>query len=213
VAISGSRGSAISLMVTLAAFWIWRSTRLWGKLALLITILALIFAPSIFTTLVERFAVVRGDTALGGREVLWEAAWQMIQDHSLGGVGIGNAPYEVVSYLEADISLIGRESSAIHNPILTIWSETGIPGIFFYLGILMSAFYSFGTQYLKFRKLQSNSLKLYFALVSSVTLGYLVSWIKGGGMQSDFTYFLILALLILPSGFDVATFGVVPPDS
>jgi hypothetical protein len=30
-------------------------------------------APFIFTTTLERLAIVRGDTLLGGREALWQA--------------------------------------------------------------------------------------------------------------------------------------------
>lgn len=39
----------------------------------------------------------------------------------------------------------------------------------------------------------------YFALISCLFASYMPSWIKGGGMESDFTYFLILALLVIPS--------------
>jgi hypothetical protein len=38
----------------------------------------------------------------------------------------------------------------------------------------------------------------YFALVCSAFVGYMFSWIKGGGMESDFSYFLMLALLLIP---------------
>lgn len=205
VAMSGSRGSAISLIITLAAFWAWKSARSWGKFAVLITILALIFTPSIFTTLVERFTVQGHDTMLGGREVLWQAAWQLIQDHPLGGVGIGNGPYASVYYLETDSRIVGAESATIHNPLLTIWSETAVLGILLYLGVFVSALFLFIREYLKFNKLGGGKLIHYFAVISCVTLGYMVSWFKGGGMESHFSYFMILALLTLPSVIDATS--------
>jgi len=209
VAMSGSRGSAISLIIILAAFWAWKSARPWGKFAVMITILALIFTPSLFTTLVERFTVQRHDTMLGGREVLWQAAWQLIEDHPLGGVGIGNAPYAAVHYLETDPRVVGAERATIHNPVLTIWSETGLLGIFLYLGVFASALFLFIREYLKFKKLGVGQLINYCATVACVTLGYMASWFKGGGMESDFSYFLMLALLVLPSVMDVKSFDPV----
>ena len=92
----------------------------------------------------------------------------------------------------------------MHNPILTVWSETGIPGIILYLGILVSAIWSFAKQYLRYKKRDAGEkFTPYFSLVASVFLGYMVSWFKGGGMQTHFTYFLLLALLLIPSGMDI----------
>lgn len=211
-AMSGSRGSALSLMVTLGAFWLWKPLRRWGRLGFLIAILAVVLTPSLFTTLIERFAIEGGDTILGGREVLWQAAWHLVENHPLSGVGIGNAPYESARFLETGLRAVGTQGAAVHNPILAIWSETAIPGIILYLGVLGSALRSFGNCYLKIRDLDAHPLRSYFAAVSCIFLGYMVSWFKGGGMQSDFSYFLILALLILPSVLDVASFEVTPLD-
>ncbi len=213
VAMTGSRGSALSMVVTIIVFWFWKPTRIWGKAVLLIAILALIFTPSIFTTLVVRFAFEGRDTLLGGREALWQAAWRMIQDHPLGGVGIGNSPYAILPYLENDVRMVLYQSVVVHNPILTIWSETGTPGILLYLGMLISAFYSFGSQYLKYKRAGCKDLDSYFAVVSSAAFGYMISWFKGGGMESDFSYFFVLALLTLPSVLDNASFGCFPAAS
>jgi O-antigen ligase len=197
IALSGSRGSAISFFITLSAFWFWKPTRPWGKLGLLILVVALIAAPFLFLTLLERFAIERGDTLLGRREVIWWAAWRLIWDQPWSGVGIGNAPYVMLSYLRSLMSVSEYEWVAIHNPILTIWAETGIPGLLLYLSVLGSAVWLFVRQY--WRHKQTGYLKPYYALVASVFLGYMASWIKGGGMESDFTYFLMLALLLIPS--------------
>lgn len=200
VAMSGSRGSALSLAITLAAFWLWKPTRPWGLVGVLVVALAALFTPSLLATTLDRFfsPSSTGDTLLGGREALWGAAWQLIRDHPLFGVGIGNAPTAMIAYLKPYMSVWGYDSIAIHNPVLTIWCETGFPGLLLYLGVLLSAVWSFARQYAIIRKSGSGDLLPFFALVSSLFLGYMASWIKGGGMETDFSYFMLLALLLIP---------------
>jgi putative inorganic carbon (HCO3(-)) transporter len=200
VALSGSRGSAISLLTTLLVFWLWKPTRPWGKRGLLILALAAVSAPFIFSTTLERFAGRQVGTPLGGREALWQAAWLLIRDHLWRGVGIGNASYVMMPYL---IGIWGDERASIHNPVLQVWAETGIPGLLLYLGVLGSAVWLFVRQCRQRRGTGVRSLASYFALVSSVFVGFMPSWIKGGGMETQFTYFLLLALLLIPSRLDI----------
>jgi len=203
VAMSGSRGSALSLGITLLSFYLWKSLHTWGKLALLFTIIAFIISPSIFTTLLERFAVAQNGTILGGREVMWVAGWRLISQHPFVGVGIGNSSIRLLPFLTSFATLSGDASVSIHNPILVVWSETGILGLILYLGILVGAVNSFVKQYFLNKRLDLNEkFTPYFALVASVFVGYLLSWIKGGGMQTDHTSFLLLALLLIPSGLN-----------
>jgi O-antigen ligase len=202
VAMSGSRGSAVSLVVTLLAFCFWKPTRSWGVIGLIVLVLGLILAPFLFSTTLERFAIERGDTLLGGREALWQASWKLILDHPWDGVGIGNAPDAIIPYARLLRSVLGYKRVVVHSPPLTIWVETGIVGILLFLGVLGSAVWSFAEQYLRHRRSDSRFLTPYFALLSSVFLGYMASWIKGGGMESDHTYFLMLGLLVIPSCLD-----------
>jgi putative inorganic carbon (hco3(-)) transporter len=199
VVLSGSRGSAISFMITLSAFWIWKSTRPWAKLSLFLLVVALVSMPLIFFTLTNRFMLEQGDTVLGGRETLWQAALQLIRENLWGGVGVGGSGYAVMPYLRVLRSVMDYESVPIHNPVLVIWAETGLPGILLYLGVLGSAVWLFAAQYRKSRRRIPNALSPYFALVSAVFVGYMVCWIKSGGMESDFSYFLLLALLVIPA--------------
>jgi O-antigen ligase len=203
VAASGSRGSAISLLVTLLAFCFWRPTRAWGVLGLLVLVLGVILAPLLFKTTLERFVLLRGDTLLGGREALWQATWNLVLDHPWLGVGIGNARHALTPYVLLLRSIGGKASAATHNPVLQVWAETGLPGILLYLGVLGSAVWLFARQYLLRRRFGAQLLVPYFALVSSTFLGYMTSWGKGGGMESNSTYFLMLALLSIPTCLDL----------
>jgi len=203
-AVSGSRGSALSFLVALWAFWVWKPTRRWATAGLLILIVAVISAPFIFSTTLDRFVGGRGGTPLGGREAIWRATWLLITEHPWRGVGIGNAPYAVMSKLGVFRSIMGLESASIHNPVLAVFAETGILGVLLYLGVLGSALWSFWRQHRQSNGVLSHLPSPYFAIVSSVFLGYMTSWIKGGGMESGATYFLMLALLLIPSHLEIA---------
>jgi len=198
-AMSGSRGSIISFLVTLLVLVFWKTTRLWGVLGLLFLAFGAAFSPFLFSTTLERFAIVRGDTLLGGREAIWQAAVGFILDHPWGGAGIGNASYEIMPYLRQLRSTLGYARSSIHNPVLAVWADTGILGILLYLGTIISALWSFARQYHRYRESGLRFLTPYFALVSSVFLGYMASWIKGGGIEASFIHFLMLALLLVPA--------------
>jgi putative inorganic carbon (hco3(-)) transporter len=198
IAFSGSRGSAISLVVTLFVLLMWKSTRRWGGVGLFLIVLGLFIMPHIFTTTIERFLVTRGDTVLGGREAIWLATWQLIQRQPWTGVGIGNAPL-IVTPLVRLMRSIGGESTSIHNPVLAIWAETGLPGLLLYLGILGSAVWTFAKTYIYYKSQKSLILLSYLLLVGSIFIGYILSWIKGGGTESEHTYYLMLSLLLVPS--------------
>ncbi len=198
--LSGSRGSTISFLIALVAFVLWKPTRAWARFGLVFLLLAGLCFPVAFSTTLARFLLTgTHDTVLGGREALWQAGWQLIQDHLWLGVGIRNAPIGVLPYLQKYVSVGQANDAALHNPVLTIWAETGIPGLLLYLAVLGSAAWLFVRKWLSHRRQGGHWLAPYFALVSSVFMGYIASWIKGGGMEDDFSYFLVLALLILPS--------------
>ncbi|HOG47927.1 MAG TPA: O-antigen ligase family protein [Anaerolineae bacterium] len=198
-AMSGSRGSAISMVVALLALCLWRQTRPWGAFGLLMLAVAAISAPLLFSTTLERFTALRGDTLLGGREALWKAAWWLIRDHPMLGVGLGNVPDVIRPYVMTLRAVWDYDLVVIHNPPLTIWAETGLPGIALYLGALGAAVTCFVRRARGLLQANAGPLGPYMAVVAAVSAGYLCSWIKGGGMESDYSYFLMLALLVVPS--------------
>ena len=203
IGLSGSRGSAVSLGITFLAFLIWKPTRPWGILGFLIVGFVIIAAPIVFSTTIMRFLGETGETTLGGREILWNSGWQLIKDNLMLGVGIGNSPYQVIPYL-ANAGIISNRllslvEASLHNPVLVIWAETGFPGLLLYMSVLAIALMTFIRQYLKSRKIREQYLMPYYAIVGSIFIGYSASWIKAGGIESDFSYFLMLSLLLIPS--------------
>lgn len=200
VGLSGSRGSAISLAITCFVFLWFNKTRKWGVFGILLAGMALLAIPTIFSTTISRFLGTSGDTALGGREYLWPAAWRMINDHFFIGVGIGNGKYQIYPYLQSINAPTWTSTTVepLHNPILAIWADTGLIGLILYLGVLAGAVVSFLKEYFRTKNMRGYFLAPYFPILFAVLVGYLASWIKGGGMESDFSYFLMLGLLLIP---------------
>jgi len=202
IAMSGSRGSLISLFVTFVAFLFWKQTRVFGKVGILYLIIIGLLTPILFKATFERFTLADPtNTLLGGREALWSAAWMYIKNNPWIGAGIGNSNYVMLSYLQYFRSILGLNYAPVHNPILTIWMETGLPGLILFLSGLISATVVFIKLYIKNKSLDYDFLRPYFPIIISVFCGYMLSWIKGGGIESSVSYFLILALLLIPACF------------
>ena len=213
IAMSGSRGTMIMLLMVLALFLFWKATRVWGILGFGILFFGAILMPFLFTTTLNRFLYPTNDLMLGGREILWQGALWLIRDHPMLGVGVGSSSYEMIHYVQYIGSASGQGPIAIHNPILVIWAETGIVGLIFYLGILLSSIIIFIREWPDLRLSLPNFAIPYYALISSMFLGYIFVWIKGGGEESSYSYFLMIALLIIPSVIrkhtsDMASFKV-----
>jgi len=199
VAMSGSRGAAISLALDLAIMLFFRKTRRYSLAALGMAGVGFLIAPGIFTTLVNRFGVEAGDTLLGGREAIWQAAWMLILNHFWTGVGIGAAPIAIVAIIRQYTSAYGYATASIHNPVLTVWAETGIIGLVLYLGVAASAVLAFLKNMLMTLKNSPDWVQTYFALIGPVSVGSFASWIKGGGAEYEFAFFFTLALLAFSS--------------
>ncbi len=213
VALSGSRGSALSLIAVLLAFGFWRPLRPWALVGVMLVACMLATVPFLFDTLVNRTVQQEGG-AFGGRAVLWEGSMLLLQDHPWTGVGVGNGPFVLPEYvaslagngliLESDFSKRVQLSS--HAPLLAVGIDTGFVGMFIYLSVLVVAlrqFVQFGRRLNK----RSMALSVYFPLVLGITVGYLVSWLKGGGMENTSTYFVLLALLVIPSQLALAFYS------
>jgi O-antigen ligase len=203
IAFSGSRGSSLSFVLTLLTFLFWKSTRRWGIVGLSIVVVALIAAPMALLSVTSRF-VTPEDVALGGRPVIWRASLALISDHPLSGVGIGNGPASLHDYIDTlTDEYAKRDDLPSHNPFLEVGADTGIFGMLIYLSIFISALWLFIRKYIQLSRVHIHNFYPYYALVACMFVGYMSSWIKGGGLHAHPTYFLLLALLVLPSRLDI----------
>jgi O-antigen ligase len=198
VLLSGSRGGTLSLVVMLLAFWCWKPLRPWGIVGSVLVACMLASAPFLLDALSNR-ALDDWGNEVGGRDQLWKASLQLIADHPLTGVGVGNGPFELTPYIAALTSDFDqRNDLPSHNPLLEVGCDTGLFGILLYASICGSALWRFfhyrGPWYLR-----EGPLASYFPMVLCTGASYLASWSKDGGLENHPTFFMLLALLMIPS--------------
>jgi putative inorganic carbon (HCO3(-)) transporter len=198
ILLSGSRGSSLSLAILLLGFCFWRPVRPWAIVGGVLVAGILACSPVLLESLSNRFSEKTG-TELGGRDVLWEASWNLIKDYPLTGMGIGDGrPYlhHYIGSLTNDY--YKRDDLPSHNPFLEVGVDTGVFGMSLYFSICIAALWQFfrSRAYPFMRK---GPLAAYFPIVLCATVGYFAAFIKAGGMENHPTFFLLLALLIIPS--------------
>jgi len=124
------------------------------------------------------------------RFLLWQPAWEMLREHPWKGIGLG------AFFLTLPASQNLQDNSAgyyVHNDYLQIATETGLPGLFFLLLVIVVLIWQFRT-YLRGnpkpqQRLESVGL---FAAVASL------------GIHSFFTYNLYLMPLMMITGLYLA---------
>lgn len=198
IALSGSRGSAISLVLLLLAFWFWQPTRPWARVGVGILLVMLVAAPMMFNVILNRFEEHEA-VALGGREVLWQASTMLINDFAWTGVGAGNGPQALHKYIASLTSYYNyRNDLPGHNPFLEVGIQSGYMGLLLYAAAVGTAF----AMFFRSRKrpiMRHGAMRGYFPLVLAAAFGFAISWVKSGGMENDPILFLLLGLLVIPS--------------
>lgn len=200
IALTGSRGSALSLLVVIAALVLWKPVRPWGLTGLTAIVSMLVAAPFLVDTLVARF--LEDETAageFGGRLLLWQAALELISENVWTGIGAGNGPQQLHDYIASLTSYYNeRNDLPAHNPLLEVGIQTGVPGMVIYALIPVLAVRTFlrGSRRPVMRR---GIMGAYYPLVLSSTVGYGLSWMKSGGMENDPSFFILMALLLLPA--------------
>jgi O-antigen ligase len=77
--------------------------------------------------------------ASNARSTVWKCGLQMVQEHPLFGIGIGNFKLQVESY-QMIPGMDARIRTLAHNTYIEIAAEMGIPALLIFLGILASSF-------------------------------------------------------------------------
>lgn len=204
--LSGSRGGLIAFALLLFAFALARRTRIWAVVGATVALITLIVSPLLVAPVVERFTnPVEGE--LGGRDVLWRAGLLYIADHPVAGAGIGNGIYAVPPYIRAISSedhLHQRVEMPAHNPLIEVGVDTGLIGLLLYGAALVSAGWLFLRHFLAAYRRRSSSWLDYSWLVAAVSVAFLFTWIKSGGVDAHVSTFLMVALWLIPSGMQPA---------
>lgn len=182
VATSGSRGAFVSMFLGLAVLLYFRKTSVLNKWALLIFAL---FASSMLITymfetnpiMAQRMleTVEKGET---GRNVLWDAAFNIIQDNIIIGSGFEGVRPRMYAYSGINLNP--------HNIFLYIFIACGLPGIILFLIFLSRLAKKLFTHF----KQSGDSLNLVIFVIVVFNMS------KQGGSIGKILFWFFFAVLI-----------------
>jgi O-antigen ligase len=186
-----SRGAIVSLAVFGLMLVLLRKDR--SRWILLVSLAALLMALLAPSNLWERFLTVGSDTIDRFRD-LWPAGLALFQKNSILGYGLGAGPYVFANtYLSLNYNLL--EQFSVHSAPLAVAVDVGIPGLLIYLAFIALPTIQLAKTYFQLDEKEKNNLLGGFAaIVLSVLAAYLVSWVKGGGMEVRKMLWLLLGL-------------------
>ena len=198
IALSGSRGGAISVSLLLLTLLSSKSTRKWGFVGIALILCLFITAPFLFEVLIQRATEEEGGE-FGGRPMLWEASLLFMRDNPLTGAGIGNGPFGLHPYIA---SLTSWENHRLdlpsHQPFLEVGVDTGLVGLIIYFCVIGSAILDFA----RCRScwvLSPSCPDGYYLVVIGATAAYGATWVKAGGLENHASLITMLVLLLIPS--------------
>ncbi len=140
LAATESRGGFLSVaVVSILALVIWKGRRLMiaSFIVMLITGAGMWFVIS--PTAWDR--VTNADDGGSGRADIWQVAWRVGETHTFRGAGLSQFPVVSPFYLKrpgalSRADLIVNKRIVVHNAYLQLWAETGLIGLFLFLGIV-----------------------------------------------------------------------------
>ncbi len=199
VLLTNSRSALLCIM---ASFFILLLGLKFGRIVIVSFIaLFIVLLPFIGKTV---FLLLRLERGFTGRDILWKTAIDIIHDHPVLGVGLGN--YEFVKYkyiiptdFFSTFTRSSEMSGAAHNLFLTVASENGLlAGIILYAFILV-LFYKV---IVLLRKTHNDQVRAVLYIACSILFGLTMRGffesgiIIGSARINDFVYFLIPVVAI-----------------
>jgi O-antigen ligase len=144
VFLSLSRGGLVALSALLVAGAVFAGR--W-RLAITAILVAVVVGGAVYFTQLaplparERVTMANGGS---GRSDLWTVGLRMVKAHPVSGVGVGNFQAVSANYVLQPGALTRAElifsnaPKVTHNTYLEITSETGLPGLLLFLGLVVS---------------------------------------------------------------------------
>lgn len=137
ITLAASRGGFLGLVVAMG-WLLWHSRTRLRSLVLVGAVLGLLLAISPLSPIERILHPDYSDTdSVRIHLALWHAGLQIVRDHPLAGIGVGQFKAAVGEYSsEKNLSLLA------HNTYLEIAAEMGLPGLVLFLVIFGSSFLS-----------------------------------------------------------------------
>jgi O-antigen ligase len=133
------------------------------------------------------------DKSSAYRLILWRAAFKMIRERPLTGVGLGRFSQVVGSYTE--VTLSKEDPNDAHNAYILIAAENGLPALFLVLLVLVALATTAARVYFRHRYRVDRTVALAFL---GTWVGLVVSCMLGSrfGDECLIAYFWILSALL-----------------
>ena len=181
-AMSGSRGAFVSMFLGLAVLLFFRKTGVLNKWALIV--FGVLASGMLITYLLETNPVMAErllttvETGDMGRNVLWEAAVNVIKDHIIIGAGFEGVKPRMYAYSGAYMNP--------HNIFLYVYIASGLPGIILFVTFLTRLTKLLFRHYKKYG--DSLNLVLFVIVIFNMS--------KHGGSIGKTLFWFIFAVLI-----------------
>jgi probable O-glycosylation ligase (exosortase A-associated) len=201
-----SRGASLALMGTFAYLWWMGRQKMLGILliaGILISIIA--FAPPVYFERMNTIKNYETEGSAMGRIVAWKAAIRMATAHPIIGVGSGHFPVKLgTEFKPPKVGDGNFPWLTAHSSYFLILGELGLPGIIFFLALLIGN-YNRNAKYIKFIKKNKDSIgdcevysRLFLMLNSS-----LISFAIAGAFLSVtyYPHIFVLAGLFVSAEF------------
>lgn len=137
---TSSRGGSLALFAVI--FYLWSKSQKKSSgliLLLLLSFIVVLFAPEGYF---DRIATIRdyeNEGSAQGRIMAWKSATRMALAHPLLGVGSGHFAVKLgTDFRPPEYGLVGGAWITAHSCYFLILGELGVPGIIFFLSIIIS---------------------------------------------------------------------------
>ncbi|MCU7874353.1 MAG: O-antigen ligase family protein [Candidatus Thiodiazotropha sp. (ex Lucinoma borealis)] len=201
-----SRGASLALMGTFGYLWWMGRQKIMGLLLIGGVLLAIIsFAPPVYFERMNTISNYENEGSAMGRIVAWKTAVRMVSAYPVTGVGAGHFPVKLGT--EFRPPEFGDENFpwlTAHSSYFLILGELGVPGIVFFLGLLIGNYWRNSKAIKSARKYTDSGgegeqyRKLFLMLNAS-----LVAFIIGGAFLSVtyYPHIYVLAGLFVAAEF------------
>jgi O-antigen ligase len=184
-----SRGGLISLAIFFLVFLL--LTRKKFAWVLLIMAAALLFYQIAPENYLERFAMIGYDSTDRLAD-LWPAGWRAFKSSPWIGYGLGASASIMPEFIN---TMFTANIVSVHNGLLAIGIDLGIPGIFLYLLFFLIPTLRLYRVVRLAGKVGYNSLQLTAAkLLLAVLAAYIATWFKTGGVEYHKMLWLLVGL-------------------
>lgn len=192
VVVAASRGGFLGLVVA-CLFAVFRGQRRARSLVLL----GLLFAATLVAPIspVKRFLAPTASDAGSAdiRTALWAAGLQMIADHPLTGIGLGNFK-ELVKFYGDE-----RLSNIAHNSFVEITAEMGVPALLIFLAMLTSSFVSLERVRRLTRDSSDSLVHLTACGLQASLIGELITLFFVSGQSQKLFWLMLFVSMCLPA--------------